>query len=122
MQRSYIHIIYAKGRIFLLAVLSFLVILTALYQITLIFKKTFSPQTASPESLISPLPVQPTAKPFSQEEEEKIIAEVKNLSLEEVHQELEQKASEELKTLINQGLIPEETLRELLVVLRGAKK
>lgn len=114
MQSSYIRVIYAKGKLFLIGLLAILIVFTVCYQIIIYFSPT-----EKTNSILLPQETLPTpfAKSFSQEEEEKIVAEVESLPIEEVRRKVFEKAPDELKKLIEQDMLSEETLRELMVVL-----
>ncbi len=112
MQTSYIRVIYAKGKILLIAILAILSIFIALRQVVKILPSQVQESKEEPTEMLS----NPTIF-FVPEDEEKIIAEVQALPIEEVRKQLQEKAPEELQALIDQGLIPDETLRELLIVI-----
>ncbi|MBM4402108.1 MAG: hypothetical protein FJ044_02590 [Candidatus Cloacimonetes bacterium] len=114
MQVPYIRVIYAKGKIFLIGALAILIIITACYQLATYFFQAEKIKQTSPQNKTLPTPL---VKPFSREEEEKKIAEVQALPIEEVKRQLKEKAPGELQALIGQGVVSDETLRELLIII-----
>lgn len=112
MQSSYIRVIYARGKILLIAILAIVTIFITLRQVAKILPSQVQESKMEPTKI----PSSPTIF-FVPEDEEKIIAEVQALSISEVRQQLQEKASEELQALINQGVISDETLRELLIIM-----